>query len=108
MFSLVKSYSIFNRNILPLLLQHNCFVAIRPFSNTNTFYDEKKTKIKQKDQKDVISPALYAFAARMRLNFSDPKILLQAVTHKSFTDTDLPPNKRFKELGTFTFRNNII
>ncbi|RGB34736.1 ribonuclease III domain-containing protein [Rhizophagus diaphanus] len=96
LFSLVKNFSIINRNIL---LRHNCFVTIRSFSNTNTFYNEEKNKITHKDQKDVISPALYAFAARMHLNFSDPKILLQAVTHKSFSDTNLSPNKRFKELG---------
>ncbi|GES75508.1 ribonuclease III [Rhizophagus clarus] len=98
MFSLVKN-SIINRNILPLLLRRSCFVTIRSFSNTNTLYIEEKNKIIHEDKKDVISPALYAFAARMRLDFSDPKILLQAVTHKSFTNTNLPPNKRFKELG---------
>jgi hypothetical protein len=105
MFSLVKNYSIINRNIL---LRHARFVTIRSFSNANTFYIERQNKITHKDKKDVISPALYAFAARMHLDFSDPKILLQAVTHKSFTDTNLPPNKRFKELGTFSFRNDII
>ncbi|RIA94997.1 ribonuclease III domain-containing protein [Glomus cerebriforme] len=99
MFSLVKSYSIFNRNISLLILRHTCFVAIRPFSNSNTFYNKKLEEQNKIVRKDVISPALNAFAARMRLNFSDPKILLQAVTHKSFTDTNLPSNKRFKELG---------
>lgn len=85
-------------------MRHNRFVTIRSFSNTNTFNIEEKNKITHKDQKDVISPSLYAFAARMHLDFSDPKILLQAVTHKSFSDTNLSPNQRFKELGTFSFR----
>jgi hypothetical protein len=109
MFSLVKSFSIFNKNILPLLLsRHTCFVAIRSFSNTNVFHDGgSKEKIKIA-QKDVISPALYSFAARMQLDFSDPKILLQVVTHKSFTDTNLSSNKYFKELGMFVFRNRIL
>ena len=65
-------------------------------------------ELKQKDdiiQKDVISSALHAFAARTQLHFSDQKILLQAVTHESFTDTDLPSNKRFRKLGILIFRN---
>src|SRR4051794_29678753 len=88
-FSLVKSFSIFNKNTLPLLLpRQTCFIAIRSFSNTNAFNDKEREEKNKIAQKDVISPTLYAFAARMHLNFSDPKILLQVVTHKSFTDSN--------------------
>ncbi|CAI2167113.1 8062_t:CDS:2 [Funneliformis geosporum] len=103
MFSVVKRFSIFNRNTLSLFSQRVSFVGIRSFSDDSTIYNEElvqKEEITQKDkQKDVITPALYAFAARMHLDFSDPKILLQIVTHESFTDTNLPSNKSFKDLG---------
>ncbi|CAG8559233.1 15499_t:CDS:2 [Funneliformis caledonium] len=102
MFSMVKRFSIFNRNTLSLFSQRIYFDRTRSLSDVSTMYNEEleqKEITQNNNQKDVITPALYAFAARMHLDFSDPKILLQAVTHKSFTDTNLPSNKSFKELG---------
>ncbi|CAG8788837.1 11618_t:CDS:2, partial [Acaulospora morrowiae] len=42
---------------------------------------------------------LHALAARLNLHFSDPKLLLQAVTHRTFTDTELPSNEGYRVLG---------
>ncbi len=108
MFSVAKRFSNYNRITLTLFSRRIFFVANRSFSNTNTVYNEEYKELKQKDdiiQKDVISSALHAFAARTQLHFSDQKILLQAVTHESFTDTDLLSNKRFRKLGILIFRN---
>ncbi|KAL1920917.1 mitochondrial 54S ribosomal protein mL57 [Calcarisporiella thermophila] len=46
-----------------------------------------------------INPTLVATSARLGLRFSDPSLLLQAVTHKSFEQGAEPHNERLQYLG---------
>ena len=51
--------------------------------------------------RDSISAGMHALGARLNLKFSDQKILLQALTDKTYANTDLPSNEGFQVLGTY-------
>lgn len=63
-------------------------------SNNNNVIHNNST-----EERDTIPTQLYALAARLNIRVSNPKLLLQAVTHKTCDDSSLPSNEGFRVLG---------
>ncbi|CAG8522378.1 5067_t:CDS:2 [Diversispora eburnea] len=67
--------------------------------NNRNYVKTSRNKNNNDNEEDTISPQLYALAARLNIRVSHPKLLLQAVTHKTYDNTTLPSSEGFRVLG---------
>ncbi|CAG8499325.1 1120_t:CDS:10 [Paraglomus brasilianum] len=89
------------------------FLRIPSLSLTRSFHNSSPRYVIKPKFKIPISPdppvrdsipaGMHALGARLNLKFSNQKILLQALTDRTYVDTDLPSNEGFQVLGNNAF-----
>ncbi|CAH1760945.1 9015_t:CDS:2 [Entrophospora sp. SA101] len=80
---------------------HKYYKLVRYYKKSSSPISDVKTIEELEDitSYNRTSPTLSAFAERLKIKFSDPNLLIQAITHESYEDENFPSNSKLAILG---------